>query len=98
MARRFHDHEFAVRDFPVHILANRERSDHILTALQDERRYRDLRKISSVVGLESDARKLLSDIWVAPTEAVGQLCAELRPLWIAHNHRRHRGGPSHVIV
>ena len=44
MTRRFQDHEFAVRDLPVHVLADRKRGDHVLAALQDERRYRDLRQ------------------------------------------------------
>ena len=90
--------EFAVRHLPVHVLADRERGDHVLTALQDERRYRDLRKVGPVVGIERDAREFLRDVGVGPAEAVGELLAKLRPVGIAHDHGRHRGGPAHVIV
>ena len=93
----FKNHKFAVRHLLVHVLADRDRSDHVLAALQDERRYRDLPKVCPVVGIECDAREFLRDIRVGPAEAVGELFAKLRPIGIAHDHRGHRGRPAHVI-
>ena len=82
----------------MHVLANRDRGDHVLAALQDERRYRDLPKVGPVVGIEGDPREFLRDVRVGPAEAVGKLLAKLRPVGIAHDHGGHRGRPAHVIV
>ena len=57
-----------------------------------------LREVGAVVGIERDARELLGDVGVGAAEAVGELLAKLRPVGIAHDHRRHRGRPAHVIV
>src|ERR1051325_7316126 len=82
MARRLQNHEFAVRDLPVHVLSYRNGGDNVFTALQNQGRYRDFREVGPIVGVESDARELLCDVGIGPAEAVGEVLAKLRPVRI----------------
>ena len=40
----------------------------------------------------------LGDLGIGAAEAVGQFFAQLRPVGIAHDRRRHRRRPAHVVV
>ena len=80
MARGLENDEFAVRYLPVHIVADCHGGDHILTALENEGRDRNLREVGAIVGVKRDARELLCDIGIGTTEAVGEFCGKLRPV------------------
>ena len=64
MARGLENDEFAVRYLPVHIVADCHGGDHILTALENEGRDRNLREVGAIVGVKRDARELLCDIGI----------------------------------
>ena len=74
------------------------RRDHVLAALQDERGTSTRGEVGAVVGEERDARELLRDRRVGAAEAVRQLLAELGPVGVAHDHRRHRARPAEVVA
>ena len=82
----------------VHVRPHLGWGDHVLSALQHQRRDRDLREVGAVVGQEGGAGEHLGDVRVHLAEAVRQLLAQLRPLGIAHDHRRHGRGPAQVVV
>src|SRR6185312_6588081 len=83
VARRLQDHEFAVRHLLSHVLADCKRSNDVLTALEDQRRYRDLTEIGPVIGIERDACEFLRDVGIGSAEAVGEFFAKFRPVRIA---------------
>ena len=56
------------------------------------------RQVGAVVGQERDAREVPGDLRVRAAEAVGQLLAELGPVRVAHDHRRHRARPAEVVA
>ena len=78
--------------------ADADRGDHVVGALQDERPNRHAREVGAVVGQERHAREVRRDLRVGRTEGVGQLVAELGPVLVAHDHRRHRARPAEVVA
>ncbi len=67
-------------------------------ALDHQRRHGHLREVGPVVGQERGAGEHPRDGRVGAAEAVGQLLAQLRPVRVAHDHRRHRGRPAEVVA
>ena len=67
-------------------------------ALQDQRRHRHRGEVGAVVGQERDPGEPPGDLRVGAAEARRQLLAELRPLGVAHDHRRHRARPAEVVA
>jgi hypothetical protein len=57
MPRGLKHDQFAVRYLPVHIVADCHGGDHILTALENEGRDRNLREVGAIVGVKRDARR-----------------------------------------
>src|SRR5580698_8283030 len=94
----FEEHDLAARDAASHELSDLLRGNDILAALKDQGWNCDLGEITSVVRCEGDARECLCDLRIGPTKAVGQFLAELRMVRVAHDGRRHRRGPTHMIV
>jgi len=82
----------------MHELANFRGGDDILFALQDQGWHRHLGQVSTVIGGEGHPRKSLGDFRIRPAEAVSEFLAEFRAVRIAHDGRRHRRGPTHVVV
>ena len=41
---------------------------------------------------------MFGDLWIGPTEAVGELFAKLGSTGVAHDGGRHGGGPAHMIA
>ena len=74
------EHKPAVGNGVGHVLANRHRGDHILAALQHQRRYCHLGQIGPIVGKERHPSELAGDLRVGPTEALGQLLAQFRTI------------------
>ena len=90
--------QHAARYVRLHVRPHLGWGDHVLRALQHQRRDLDLREVGAVVGEEGGAGEHLGDVRVHLAEAVRQLLAQLRPLGIAHDHRRHARRPAQVVV
>ena len=73
------------------------RGDDVFAALEDQRRHVDAGEVLAIVGGERHAGEGLGDLRIGAAEAVGQLLAQLGPVRIAHDRRRHLRRPAHVI-
>ena len=80
------------------VLVHGHRSDHVVRALQHNRRRAHPLEIAPVVGKKRRAREGSGDLGVRPAEAVGELLAEFGPVRVAHDHRRHRARPPKVVA
>lgn len=91
------DMQGAGRQVAVQELADRERRDQVVAALQNQGRDRRLRHIGAVVRGEGDAGEVLGDLGIVAAEAVRQFLAQLGPVGRAHDGRRHAARPAEVI-
>ena len=88
----------AAGDRLVHVAADLDRCDHVVGALQDQGRHRHRCQVVTGVGEEGDVGELPGHVGVGAAEARGELLAELGPLRVGHDHRRHRAGPAEVVA
>ncbi len=93
----FDDVQGAGRQVPVQELADGDRRDQVVAALQDQGRDCRLRHVGTVVGSEGHAGQVLGDIGVVAAEAAGQFLAQVGPVGRAHDGRRHAARPAEVI-
>ena len=98
VAGRVEVYDLAAGYLVVDVFADLGGRDDVVAALHDQRRHCHPPKVGPIVRAERHARKLPRDLWVGSTEAVGQLLAKFRPVGIAHDCRRHRRRPAHMVV
>lgn len=98
MARSIDQHQFAAWNALMDIFADRDRRDDIVPALQDQDACINRAEIGAIVGQEGGPGEILSDLGIGSAKAVGQFLGEFRPIRIAHDDRRHRLRPAHMIA
>ncbi len=72
--------------------------DDVLGALEHQATRGDAVEVGAVVGEEGGPGEVLRYLGVGTAEAVGQLVRQLRPVGVAHDGRRHRARPAHVVA
>ena len=83
----------------VHVLADRVGRDHVVRALQDQRRDADAARGRRGCRTGTSTRaKRARDLRVGAAEALGQLLAQLGPVGVAHDRRRHRARPAEEVA
>jgi hypothetical protein len=82
VTRGLHHYEPAAWYVAMHVLAHGTGSDHIVGALQDQRRRIDGAEILSIVREERHPGEVRRDLGVGAAEAVRQLLTEIRTIRI----------------